>query len=135
MIDESFLQRAVYIRRTYLKMSNNMDFYKEKTENVLVKLDETVKKIENLQEEYKSKENSKNKQAPEDVLGELLKILEEVEEEGNKLESLVNPLNSEIEKLAKEEQELYRLIKERHSNLSDDQIVECVKKRLIEENL
>jgi hypothetical protein len=135
MIDESFLQRAVYIRRTYLKMSNNMDFYKEKTENVLVKLDDTVKKIETLQEEYKSKENSKNKQAPEDVLGELLKILDEVEEEGKKLESLVNPLNSEIEKLAKEEQELYRLIKERHSNLSDDQIVECVKKRLIEENL
>jgi len=135
MIDESFLQRAVYIRRTYLKMSNNMDFYKEKTENVLVKLDDTVKKIEGIQEEYESKKQDKKKQSPEDVLTELLKILDEVEEEGNKLESLVNPLNAEIEKLAKEEQELYRLIKERHSNLSDDQIVECVKKRLIEENL
>jgi hypothetical protein len=40
-----------------------------------------------------------------------------------------------IEKLAKEEQELFRQIVERHSNLSQDQIVSIVRDRLIKEGL
>jgi hypothetical protein len=41
-----------------------------------------------------------------------MKILDDVDDEGKSLE--VSPLNSDIEKLALEEQELYRQIKERH---------------------
>ena len=37
--------------------------------------------------------------------------------------------NIEIEKLALEEQELFRQIKIKHNNLTDDEIIECVKKR------
>ena len=45
------------------------------------------------------------------------------------------PLNKEIEKLALEEQELYKQIKSTHPNLTDDQIVESVRQRLINEGL
>jgi hypothetical protein len=45
-----------------------------------------------------------------------MKILDDVDDEGKSLENLVSPLNS-IEKLALEEQELYRQIKERHHGL------------------
>ena len=44
-------------------------------------------------------------------------------------------LNKDIEKLALEEQELYRQIKQKHSNLTDEQIISSVKDRLIQENL
>lgn len=42
-------------------------------------------------------------------------------------------MNKDIEKLALEEQELYRQIKQKHSNLTDEQIISSVKDRLIQE--
>jgi hypothetical protein len=45
MVDEVFLQNAVRIRRTYLKLSNNMDLYQKKAQQVSNKLDETLVKI------------------------------------------------------------------------------------------
>ena len=44
-------------------------------------------------------------------------------------------INKEIEKLGREEQELYRLIKESYSSLSDQQIVKQIRKRLDSEGL
>ena len=46
-----------------------------------------------------------------------------------------NPINKEIERLALEEQELYKQICLNHPDLTEDQIVECVKERLLKENL
>lgn len=136
MIDDNFLQSAVRIRRTYLKMSNSMDFYKKAAEGVVERLDETIKKVEDIQKEAEDSRKDKNsKFSAEESLNKMLKVLEEVDNEGKRLEDLVDPLNKEIEKLALEEQELYRLIKEKHYNLTDDEIIESVKQRLIKENL
>ena len=136
MVDELFLQNAITIRRTYLKLSNNMDLYQKRAQQVSNKLDETIIKIEEIERLAKesriSKDSSNNS---EYFLNELLKALQDVDDEGKSLENLVNPLNREIERLALEEQELYRKIKEKHFNLTDEQIVEYVKDRLIKENL
>jgi hypothetical protein len=48
---------------------------------------------------------------------------------------MVEPLNLEIEKLAIEEQELWRNIKEKHYNISEEDIIDSVKERLLRENL
>lgn len=136
MIDENFLQSAVRIRRTYLKLSNNMDMYQKAAESTIKKLDETITKIDKIKKESEESRSDKNSNfSAEKALNEMLKILEEVDNEGKRLEELINPLNKEIEKLGLEEQELYRKIKEKHSNLTDDQIIESVKQRLINENL
>lgn len=136
MIDEQFLQSAIRIRRTYLKVSNNMDMYKKAAEDTIKKLDETIAKIDKIKKESEESRTDKNsKFSAEKSLNEMLKILNEVDNEGKRLEDLINPLNKEIEKLALEEQELYRKIKERHSDLTDEQIVESVRERLIKENL
>ena len=137
MVDEVFLQNAVRIRRTYLKLSNNMDLYQKKAQQVSDKLEETLTKIEEIEKEAKESRNSKNGSSNgiEYFLNELMKALQEVDDEGKSLEDLVNPLNKEIEKLALEEQELYRKIKEKHFTLTDEQIIESVKDRLIKENL
>ena len=136
MVDEVFLQNAVRIRRTYLKLSNNMDLYQKKAQKVSDKLDETLARIEEIEKEAKESRNSKtSSNNAEYFLNELMKALQEVDDEGKSLEDLVNPLNKEIEKLALEEQELYRKIKEKHFTLTDEQIIESVKDRLIKENL
>ena len=136
MIEEQFLQSAIRIRRTYLKVSNNMDMYKKAAEGTIKKLDETISKIDKIKEDSEKSRSDKNsKFSAEGSLNEMLKILNEVDNEGKKLEELINPLNKEIEKLALEEQELYRKIKEKHSDLTDEQIVESVRARLIKENL
>ena len=126
MIDEQFLQSAVQIRRTYLKLNNNLEFYTKEAAKIVTKLETTLTKIDDIQNS-----NKDNKSSFED----LLKIMNEIESEGKLLEDLINPLNKKIEKLALEEQELYRSIKRKHPDLKDDDIVESVRQRLIKENL
>ena len=136
MVDEVFLQNAVRIRRTYLKLSNNMDLYQKKAQQVSDKLDETLVRIEEIEKEAKESRNSKStSNSTEYFLNELMKALQEVDDEGKSLENLVDPLNKEIEKLALEEQELFRKIKEKHFTLTEEQIIESVRDRLIKENL
>lgn len=136
MIDEIYLQNAIRIRRTYLKLSNNMELYQKKAQAVSDKLETTISKIDELQSKIEESKKDKNdKKDSTFFLTELVKILNEVEEEGKALENSVDPLNKEIEKLALEEQELYRQIKEKHFDLTDEQIISSVQDRLIKENL
>jgi len=136
MVDEIYLQNAVRIRRTYLKLSNNMELYQKKAQEVSDKLEATISKIDDLQHQVEESRNDKSgKKDSNQFLMELVKILNEVEEDGKALESSVDPLNKEIEKLALEEQELYRQIKEKHFDLTDEQIITSVQNRLIKENL
>lgn len=135
MVNEQFLQRAIDIRRTYIRLTNNMDTYLEKVSDVSKRLEDTIVDISNIEEKYKKSRENSSQFNNDQTLKDLLSVLDKVETEGKKLESLVDPLNKEIEKLSTEEQELYRLIKEKHSNLTEDQIVESVKSRLKKEGL
>ena len=132
MIDEIFYQSAIKIRRQYLKITNNMTFYQSKAKVVSDNLGDIIKRIDDIKE---STNPDNSDFSAESAVGELAKILREVEEEAKRLEDMVDPLNSEMEKLALEEQELWRNIKEKHYNISEDDIISSVKERLIRENL
>jgi arsenate reductase-like glutaredoxin family protein len=131
MIDEVFLKSAVNIRREYLKISNNMELYHNKAKDVVSKLENTLQELDNLQNDFSVKKSVSN----ESAVNRLMTILKEVEDEGDRLEKLVEPMNQKMEILSKEEHELYRLIKEKHTDLTDEQIVESVQDRLIKEGL
>ena len=131
MIDESFIKAAIKIRREYLKLTNNLNFYKRKAEDVIENLEDIVTKIESIQQETENQSITNN----DAVVFQLTKLLTDVESEGRAVESLIDPLNKEIEKLGLEEQELWRNIKNKYPNLSDEEIVEYVRKRLLQENL
>jgi predicted nucleic acid-binding Zn-ribbon protein len=136
MIDEKYIQMAISIRRTYLKLVNNLDLYRSRALQISDRLEETVEKLNNLNKEVAEASKKKNNTVSEiEVFERLLKIIDEVEDEGKRLENLVDPINVEMEKLAKEEMELYRQIVDSHPNLTEDQIVEAVKDRLIKEGL
>jgi hypothetical protein len=136
MVDEKYLQKAISIRRTYLKLINNMDLYRARALQISDRLDGTLKKIDDYKNELKESSKSQKSNLTEtEIFQKLLKIIDEVDEEGKRLEKLVEPINLEIEKLAKEEMELYRQILDGHPNLTEDQIVEKVQDRLIKEGL
>lgn len=135
MVDEKYLKMAITIKRTYLKLINNLDLYRDRASEVANRLDDTIKKVKDIQDELSKKDPKSQNISEKEIYGKLFKILDEVEEEGKRLENLVNPINIEIEKLAKEEQELYRQILEHHPNLTQDQIVSSVSDRLIKEGL
>jgi cell division protein ZapA (FtsZ GTPase activity inhibitor) len=135
MIEEKFLVAAINIKRSYIKLTSNLDFYKKRAEQTLDKLQEAYLKVENLEDEIKVMKKKKDQNLDPNLTSKVLEILNEIEEEGNKIEKFVEPLNKEIEKLAIEEQELYRIIVETHSNLSEEQIVEAVRLRLKKEGL
>jgi uncharacterized coiled-coil DUF342 family protein len=131
MINEFFLQSAVNIRRQYLKISNNMELYHNKAKEVVDTLESSVKKLEEIQEKVKTDSSM----SAEKSISHILKVINDVEQEGKRLEELVDPMNKEIEKLSKEENELYRKIKEKHPDLLDEQIVKSVEDRLQKEGL
>ncbi len=131
MIDDSFIKAAIKIRREYLKLTNNLNFYKRKAEDVIENLEEIVKKIEKIQKDTEFQKTPNN----EAIVVQLTKLLTEIEAEGRAVESLIDPLNKEIEKLGLEEQELWRNIKNKYSTQTDEQIVEYVRQRLIQEGL
>lgn len=134
MIDEKFLVAAVNIKKKYISLTSDINKYHDRAKKTIEKLDSTLKEIEKIQ--GKMKENAKNKKLDSNgVLNTMIKIVSEIEDEGKSLEKYIEPLNREIEKLAVEEQELYRMICEKHSNLSEDQIIESVKQRLEKESL
>jgi predicted phage-related endonuclease len=136
MIDEKYLQMAINIRRTYLKQINNLDLYRSRALQISDRLEETVKKLDDFNKEVEESSKSKNNKISQvEVFEKLLKIIDEVEDEGKRLENLVDPINTEIEKLAKEEMELYKQIVDSHPKLTEDQIVEIVRDRLIKEGL
>ena len=132
MIEEKYLKMAISIRRTYLKLINNLDLYHNRALKVSSNLEETLSKLDTIQEDLDLKDK---KPSSKETLDKILGILQEVEDEGKKLETLIDPINTEIEKLGREEQELYRQIVEHHSELTEDQIVNFVRDRLLKEGL
>lgn len=133
MIDEKFLLAAVNIKKTYIRLLSNLDLYETKAKETLEKLGSLYDKLGVLEKDIKKPENINNDNYS--AFNEVLKILNELENEGVKLKSFTDPLNKKIENLALEEQELYKQICMKHSDMTEDEIVECVGKRLEKENL
>lgn len=131
MIEVRFIKRAIEIRKTYLKVTRDISVYESRAKKTLATLENTMKKLSELQDNIKNKVVTN----VDDASKKLMNILTEVEEEGERLEKLIEPLNLEIEKLRNEEQELYRLIKEKHPSITDKQIVDEIHKELKKEGL
>ena len=132
MIDEKFLLAAVNIRKTYINLISNLNMYEDKARETLEMLNNIYNRLDSLGKDVKNPKNIDNEKS---TINEVLQILSDVENEGKRLESFTDPLNKDIEKLALEEQELYRQICLKHKNVTEDEIVECVRERLIKENL
>jgi len=136
MIGENFYKAAIEIRKTYLKLINDMESYRNIAESTLKGLNKSMVDIENIKKEMKENRKLKGEGSMStNILEKVLKVLDGVELEGKKIEEFIDPINRDIEKLAKEEQILYAKICESNPDLSEDQIVDAVRQRLKKEKL
>ena len=111
------------------RSTNNLNFYKNQANKVIKNLEDIANKLEDIS---KASEFDPNAEA---TTAKLIGVLKSLEIEGKNINELVDPLNSEIEKLSLEEAELWRKIKSKHSNFSDEQIVVYIKAKFSEQNL
>jgi predicted nucleic acid-binding Zn-ribbon protein len=135
MIEERFLESAINIRRTYLKLTGDLNMYQKRAEQIVDVLEKSIKRLEDLQQEIKDTKAGKSNISNEKAINEVLATINEVEQEGERLNLLFEPINKEIEKLAKEESELWNKIIEKHSNIPEEEIIEIFKTRLNREGL
>ena len=135
MIEEQFLESAVQIRRTYLKLTNNLALYQKRAEEIVKVLENSINKLESLQKEISDTKAGKSNMTNEKAVNEVLSTINNVEQEGERLNNLFEPLNKEIEKLGKEESELWSRIIEKYSDIPEDKIIDIFKSRLEREGL
>ena len=128
MIDERFLVAAVNIRKKYLGLSNNLDIYRSKAESTLGDLEKAKEDLKKIEDGNYDKENLSG-------LEQIVNIITNLEESQKSLERFLEPINKNIEKLLIEERELYDKFCQKHSNYTEQQIVQIVTERLEKENL
>ena len=128
MISQIFIDRAVGIRKEYLSLNRDAGNYKKLIENLKNKVEDTIgglvdiiKNISNLTED-ESKQQS-------------LKFIFDLEEETQKIQKMVDPINEKIQQLVKEEQSLYDQIKLNYIELSNEEILTIIQNELKKRNL
>lgn len=128
MIDQNFLESAKIIRREFLSLNNSLDTYQEDVK----KLSDFFFKIVKDLEDYSNDEVSKIKSNKdvEEVKTFLLNKLTEIETESNKLTQKIDPINRKIEKLREDEQILYKTIKLKYPDISDDDLKKEIHSKL-----
>lgn len=125
MIDKSYIESAKTIRKEFLELDSSLSDYKMYVKD----LTDSFMRIAGELQQWK--DNQLMKESSVQSAGEfMLKKLDEIEQETEKLNKKIEPINSKMEKLREEENKLYRKIKERYPTLSDEQIV-----RQIQENI
>jgi molecular chaperone DnaK (HSP70) len=128
MISQIFIDRAIGIRKEYLSLNRDASNYKklienlkDKVESTIGSLEEIIKNIDNLTEDESKKQS--------------LKFIFELEEETQKIQKMVDPINDKIQQLVKEEQSLYDQIKLNYIELSNEEILSIIQNELKKRNL
>jgi hypothetical protein len=86
MIEEKFLESAIRIRKNYLKISSNLEFYHKKAKDIIQSLEDIAKKAQGLQDEINNdKKTGVITMTKDKAMDELIRILKELEDEAGLL--------------------------------------------------
>ncbi len=118
MIQEIFLKRAALIRKEYLSTQKKTIDYEKSLKQLVGMIDTTSKDLDDFLEKL----NSNYLNEPEEAKQGLLKIFMNLEDEYNKTSKSIDGAEEIIEKLKKQEIELFKDIKQRYPEMSDGQI-------------
>lgn len=125
MIDKSYIDSARSIKKEFTELSDKLSDYQNYVEQLL----NNFRKIANDLEHWRKNDLMKE-ESVQSAGNFMISKLDEIEQETEKLNKKIDPINKKIEKLREEELKLYKLIKERYPNLTDEQII-----RQIHENI
>lgn len=128
MIDKQLIESAKIIRNDYLNLTSNLDKYQSEVGNLGKFLLKKVEELKKYNDEVIKKIRNKDDIAK--VTNHILLEIQEIEVEEKRIATKVESINSKLEKLKKDEETLYKTIKDRYPNLTDDQIVSEIHKYL-----
>jgi len=128
MISQIFIDRAVGIRKEYLSLNRDANNYKKLIENLKNKVEDTIGGLEDIIKNIDNLTEDETKQKS-------LKFIFELEEETQKIQKMVDPINDKIQQLVKEEQSLYDQIKLNYIELSNEEILTIIQNELKKRNL
>ena len=118
MIQEIYLKRAASIRKEYLSTQKKTIDYEKSLKQLVGLIDNTSKDLD----DFLGKLNSNYVNDPEEAKQGLLKIFMDLESEYNKTSKSIDNAEEVIEKLKKQELELFRDIKQRYPEMNEAQI-------------
>ena len=128
MISQILIDRAVGIRTEYLSLNRDAGNYKKLIENLKNKVEDTIGGLEDLIKNINNLTEDESKQ-------QSLKFIFDLEEETQKIQKMVDPINEKIQQLVKEEQSLYDQIKLNYIELSNEEILTIIQNELKKRNL
>lgn len=120
MVNKKYLDQALRIRKDFLKTDNKLFNLKGDLELVYRNINTT------LQELIEIRDSSDEYSTSEDFQTDVLKKLAEFEDESKRAESVLKPLNDEMESLKSEEQELYKTLVSEYPNVPEDELIKEV---------
>lgn len=128
MIAQIYLDRAVKIRKEYLSLNKDASDYKILVEKLKDKVEETIDGLEELLKNV-------NISAEDETKEKSLKYMLDLEEETQRMQKVIEPINEKIEELGKEEQSLYEQIKLNYIDLTNEEILNIIQNELKKRNL
>jgi len=128
MIDKIYIKRAVNIRKEYLDLNKNLKKYEVLVIDLKGKIENTINEIQNIIDNI-------DKSSPENIQKKSMEYLKSLEEETQRVQKFIDPVNNKIEKLQKEEQILYQQIKTNYPGIEDKDILSQIQIELKKNNL
>lgn len=117
MIDKQYVESARNIKSEFVSLNKKLEIYKKELVNLSGFLENTIKELDLL-----TKKQVTSKPELTNIGEQLIKKLEDVELEEKKLSSLIKPINDRIDKLREEENILYKALKQKYPNISDEEL-------------
>jgi predicted nucleic acid-binding Zn-ribbon protein len=128
MIDKIYIDRAISLRKEYLELNGNLKKYEHLIINLKDKVESTIGNLQDIVDNIKES-------SVEDIQKNSMKFLANLEEETQKIQKFVDPINKKLETLQKEEQALYNQIKLKYPTLDNKEILSCIQDELKKKNL
>lgn len=125
MIDEVYVQNARSIRAEFLRLNELLNKHEEELKKLSDIFLETSQELENYADGPIKEEKSVN-----DMSKFIMDKLNYLEVESNKLSQKIDPINEKIERLRRDENNLYELLIKKYSNMKEGDIVAEIQQRL-----
>ena len=128
MIDRIYIERAAQLRTEYLTLNRNLKNYEGMINGLKNKVEETIGNLQNIIDNIDSSSS-------DDIQKKSMEYLISLEDETQKIQRFVEPINKKLESLQKEEQALYGQIKTSYPGLEDKEIISYIQEELKKRNL
>lgn len=124
MIEESLIESARSIKKEFNLLNDTLETYEDDVRKLATHFLKISADLNDISK------NVSTMDTIEGIRDKVLQKLDDLETESNKICSKINNVNENIEKLKKEEIDLYNIIKKRYPSLSDDEIKIEVQRRI-----